>query len=103
MFSICDGAILLQMMWDDTTDLGCDFATCSGGQAVVVACNYGPGGNKEKTKLFKNSNYCALRSSLSVKEYLKGKEHVPTCMPKVPCWQGLRWDNEPSRYGVYRG
>ncbi|MCB1179450.1 MAG: hypothetical protein KDK36_17850 [Leptospiraceae bacterium] len=34
-----------QVMWEDSTNLGCAAAQCNGGKKVVVVCNYGPGGN----------------------------------------------------------
>ena len=34
-----------QVMWADSTAVGCAYATCGDGTSVVVVCNYGPAGN----------------------------------------------------------
>ena len=39
-----------QVMWDQSTDVGCAYATCGGGTSLVVVCNYGPGGNFNQHK-----------------------------------------------------
>lgn len=34
-----------QIVWDDSTAIGCGVARCSGSWGTIVVCQYGPGGN----------------------------------------------------------
>ena len=34
-----------QIVWDDSVNIGCGVARCSGGWGTIVVCQYGPGGN----------------------------------------------------------
>ena len=55
-------------MWDTTTDLGCDFATCHG-DTVVVACAYGPGGLTIDHPVFNQNAFCELNKFEDIAKY----------------------------------
>jgi len=75
---------LTQMLWDTTTDLGCDYALCNGGgMSIVVACVYGPGGNWYGEAPWNTTVHCQL-NQFSENILLYGG--VPTCDPSVYCW-----------------
>ncbi|XP_063722608.1 uncharacterized protein LOC134849746 isoform X2 [Symsagittifera roscoffensis] len=53
-----------QLMWSDTSDVGCDFAICdygAGGQTVNVVCIYGIAGNWVGSPAFDEETYCNLK------------------------------------------
>jgi pathogenesis-related protein 1 len=50
-----------QVMWEATTHIGCDYATCGEGN-LVAGCVYGPGGNFGGQKMFQMANRNALDS-----------------------------------------
>jgi pathogenesis-related protein 1 len=50
-----------QLMWEGTTHLGCDYATCgSSDNTMVIVCEYGPGGNMQGEQAFSNEARSAL-------------------------------------------
>ncbi|XP_075256883.1 uncharacterized protein LOC142349298 isoform X2 [Convolutriloba macropyga] len=74
---------LTQLLWDATTDIGCDYAVCNGGwTSIVVSCVYGPGGNFLGQAAFNTSTYCALN------EYPENQERyggLPACVSGLSC------------------
>ena len=72
-------------MWQQTTDVGCDYAICEKGPhpnmaTIVVSCNYGPWGNMGGTNVFEPDNFCSLseapaaepRPNAEIKTFLEG-------------------------------
>jgi len=62
---------LTQMLWADTTEIGCDYAICNNGkgESIVVACVYGPGGNYQGQPAFDERSYCKLKEWEGNEEY----------------------------------
>ncbi|XP_063711694.1 uncharacterized protein LOC134839993 [Symsagittifera roscoffensis] len=73
-----------QVMWQQTTDVGCDYAICEKGPnpnmaTIVVSCNYGPGGNMGGTNVFGPDNFCSLS------EAPVGKGKITSCGTPPKC------------------
>ncbi len=64
------------MLWDDTTDIGCDYAVC-GGNTVLVSCVYGPGGNYGGQSPFNETIRCFLDQYEPNREKYGG---LPSCV-----------------------
>ncbi|XP_075242060.1 uncharacterized protein LOC142336952 [Convolutriloba macropyga] len=66
---------LTQLMWKETTHVGCGVSKCSKGYMYV--CRYSPPGNDVTKKLFDMKNY---------KKLCKSEPGVwKSCSPKAPC------------------
>ncbi|CEG38433.1 Defense-related protein containing SCP domain [Plasmopara halstedii] len=75
-----------QVVWAETTNVGCASATCSGGQMVV--CAYSPAGNNENSPWYKHASQASecptgtmASHALCIKEGDDPNSHLPAIPP----------------------
>ena len=66
-----------QLMWNDSTNLGCGYAQCDGKTSLIIVCQYGPGGNVNISKTPPFSEAAAKR--LNEHPVNKKFDGLPTC------------------------
>ncbi|XP_075258845.1 uncharacterized protein LOC142350775 [Convolutriloba macropyga] len=54
-----------QLMWQNTTEIGCGYDLCDEDYFMVVVCHYSPRGNQRGKPMFQDRNFCALNEKMS--------------------------------------